>query len=76
MKRDKLTPELSTPIQQVKNSPDSTDRPTTQLEVEEPKDNLLETKTGEDLDDIIGKTILDLVTAPKDNKMKKILIGV
>ena len=32
------------PIQQVKNSPDSTDRPTTQLEVEEPKDNLLETK--------------------------------
>lgn len=69
--KDKLTPELSTPIQQVKNSPDSTDRPTTQLEVEEPKDNLLETKTGEDLDDIIGKTILDLVTAPKDNKNEK-----
>ena len=42
-----------------------------QLEVEEPKDNLLETKTGEDLDDIIGKTILDLVTAPKDNKNEK-----
>lgn len=68
--KDKPIPELSSPSRKFQESSDPTDQPSSQQKVEKPKKSLLETKSDEDedLDDIIGKTILDLVKAPKDNR--------